>query len=88
MNCSIILLFLLFCGRNGCGCGRDTGCGCEEPKPVPPPCRPRERECGRERDCGRDREPERDCSCGNDSRFEPRFEPRPFSDTGCGCNDK
>ncbi len=24
----------------------------------------------------------------SDSRFEPRFEPRPFSDTGCGCNDK
>lgn len=81
MNCSILLLFLLFCGQNGCRGGKDKGCGCEEPKPVPPPCRPKERECGRER------EPERDCPCGNDSRFEPRFESRPFADAGCGCND-
>lgn len=100
MNCSIVLLFLLFFGQNGrCGCG-DAGGGCEAPVP---PCRPRESECGcereRERECGCERERERECGCerdndrdgcprNNGSRFEPRFEPRPFSDAGCGCNDK
>lgn len=86
MNCGIILLFLLCFNQNGrVGC--NTGCGCD--KPTPPPCRPREREreCGCE--SGRDRDNGRDgCPCNNDSRFEPRFESRPFSDVGCGCNDK
>ncbi|MBD5448685.1 MAG: hypothetical protein HDR28_00700 [Lachnospiraceae bacterium] len=95
MNSWIILLFLLFWnqnGRNGIG---DSGCGCE---PVEPPCRPREREregerdcdrdCGRDRDRGRERDADRDsCPCNNDSRFEPRFDSRPFGNSGCGCDD-
>lgn len=91
MNSWIILLFLLFANRNG----RDIdepGCGC---RPVDPPtssCRPRERERERERDCecGREREAERDtCPCNNnESRFEPRFDARPFNNSGCGCDDK
>lgn len=91
MNCGIIVLFLLLFGQNGCGrCAQpEPECGCE--RPTPPPCRPRERECEceRERECDRGRDNERDgCPCNNNSRFEPRFEPRPFSDAGRGCNDK
>lgn len=91
MNCGIILLFLLCFNQNG-RIGGNTGCGCDRPEP---PCRPRERECGceggreRGREGGRERDNDREgCPCNNDSRFEPRFEPRPFSDVGCGCNDK
>lgn len=73
-NCCLIILLLLFCGQNGM---RGTsGCGCEEqPKP---PCRRPEPPCGRQ-------EPE-PCGC-DDSRFEPRFDQRPFSGNGatCGC---
>ncbi len=59
-----------------CDCGRD---------------RDRDRDCGRDRDrdCGRDRDNDRDgCPCNNESRFEPRFDARPFSNSGCGCDDK
>ena len=91
MNCGIILLFLLFFNQRGCAGSDESGCGCE--KPAPSPCRPEENECGcgreRERECGRERDTDRDgCTCNNDSRFEPRFESRPFSDAGCGCKDK
>lgn len=93
MNCWIIPLLLLCFNRNGrSGCA-DTGCGCEPIAPPKPPCRPRERECDRDRDrdrdCGRDRDNDRDgCPCNNESRFEPRFDARPFSNSGCGCDDK
>lgn len=100
MNCGIILLFLLLFNRDG-RIGGDTGCGCEPDPPCRPREREgernRERDCdcgkdrdrGRDRDCGRDRDTERDgCPCGGESRFEPRFDSRPFPDTGCGCNDK
>ncbi len=74
MNCCWIILLLLFCGANG---GR-SGCGCEEPARPKPPCARPEQPCGRQ-------EPE-PCPC-EDSRFEPRFEQRPFSGNGstCGC---
>lgn len=99
MNCWIIPLLLLCWNQNGrCGCA-DKGCGCEPVEPPKPPCRPRERECdrdrdcdcdrNRDRDCGRDRDNDRDgCPCNNDSRFEPRFDARPFNNSGCGCDDK
>lgn len=73
-NCCLIILLLLFCGQNGI-CGQ-SGCGCDEQQT--PPCRRPEPPCGRP-------EPE-PCGC-DDSRFEPRFEQRPFSGNGstCGC---
>lgn len=97
MNCCWIILLLLFCGQNrngifgrngngGCdrnendGCGRNgndgrNGCGCDES------ARSRARS---ESSCGRDEQ--ESCPC-EDSRFEPRFEQRPFSGNGstCGC---
>ncbi|MDE6846926.1 MAG: hypothetical protein K2J99_14350 [Lachnospiraceae bacterium] len=94
MNCWIIPLLLLCWNQNGRWGNGEPGCGCE---PVEPPCRPRERECDRDRDrdrdceCGRDRNNDRDCDgcpCNNnDSRFEPRFDSRPFNNSGCGCDD-
>ncbi len=79
-NCCWIILLLLFCGQNGSG---RSGCGCEEPQT--PPCRRPEPPCHRpEPSCGRP-EPE-PCGC-DDSRFEPRFEQRPYNGNGstCGC---
>ncbi|MDE6404048.1 MAG: hypothetical protein K2M20_00170 [Lachnospiraceae bacterium] len=74
MNCCWLILLLLFSGGNN---GRN-GCGCEEPARPNPPCARPEPPCGRQ-------EPE-PCPC-EDSRFEPRFEQRPFSGNGstCGC---
>lgn len=80
MNCCWLILLLLFCGQNGGSCGRNgnggrNDCGCDEP--VRPCARP-EPVCGRQ---------EQDsCPC-EDSRFEPRFEQRPFNGNGstCGC---
>ena len=77
-NCCLIILLLLFCGQKGSPIGR-SGCGCDEP--PKPPCRRPEPPCGRP-------EPE-PCGC-DDSRFEPRFEQRPFSGNGstCGCESE
>ena len=84
MNCGIILLFLLFFNQHG----RTSGCGCGNSNP---PCRSGQNGRGREGEMRRERERDNDrdggCPCNNDARFEPRFEPRPFSETGCGCND-
>ena len=76
MNCSWLILLLLFCGGNNGRSG--SGCGCEEPARPNPPCSRPEPPCGRQ-------EPE-PCPC-EDSRFEPRFEQRPFGGNGstCGC---
>ncbi len=76
MNTWIILLLLLCC-CDGCGCQRNDSCGNN---------RDRDCDCGngrdRDCDCGRDR----DCD-GNDSRFEPRFDARPFGGRdNCGCD--
>ncbi len=70
-TCCLIVLLLLFCGQNGNGIGQ-SGCGCDEPVRQPKPS------CARQ-----DAEP---CPC-EDSRFEPRFEQRPYSGNGstCGC---
>ena len=74
MNCGWLILLLLFSGQNT---GR-TGCGCEEPARPNPPCARPEPHCGRQE--------QESCPC-EDSRFEPRFEQRPFSGNGstCGC---
>ena len=78
MNCCIILLLLFFCGQNGLNCRNDNDC---------------DRDCDRDRDrnCGesrRSRESDNDsCPC-NESRFEPRFESRPFGGgSTCGCEE-
>lgn len=98
MNTWILLLLLCCCDgfgsqRNGscgnnrpdmdCDCGniRDRDCDCD-----------RDRDCdrgnGRDRDCDCDRDRGRDRNCdGNDSRFEPRFDARPFGGgDNCGCD--
>lgn len=84
MNAWIILLFLLMGNCNSdCSCksGRssrqsDRDCGCD-------------RERGSNRNSDRSRNQEQDCGC-NDSRFEPRFDSRPFRDgrETCGCEEK
>ncbi|MDE7177138.1 MAG: hypothetical protein K2O59_04925 [Lachnospiraceae bacterium] len=97
MNCCWIILLLLFCGQNGNGifggngnggCGRNgndgygrsgndgrNGCGCDEPV----------RPCARS-ESPRGRQDAESCPC-EESRFEPRFEQRPFNGNGstCGC---
>ena len=85
-NCCLIILLLLFCGQNGSRMGQ-SGCGCEEPARPKPPCARSESPCRPEPPCGRpDPEP---CPC-EDSRFEPRFEQRPFGGNGstCGCESE
>lgn len=79
MNCCWLILLLLFCGGNNGRSG--CGCGCEEPVRPKPPCARPEPPCGRP-------EPE-PCHC-EDSRFEPRFDQRPFSGNGstCGCENE
>ena len=86
MNTWILLLLLLGCS-NGCGSCQDE------------PCRDA-RDCGRGREHGGGRD--RDCDCGHDhdhnhhhdcdgddSRFEPRFDARPFGGgETCGCEEK
>lgn len=76
-TCCLLILLLLFCGQNGNVIGR-PGCGCDCEEPPEPPCRRPEPPCKRP-------EPE-PCGC-DDSRFEPRFEQRPYNGNGstCGC---
>ncbi len=81
MNCCWIILLLLFCGQNGNGLfgGNGNGCGWNGNDDR--------NGCGCDepvRPCPRP-EPA-PCPC-EDSRFEPRFEQRPFSGNGstCGC---
>lgn len=85
MNAWIILLFLLARNNSGsCGCDgmdrRDRDCGCD---------RGDMNRRDRDRDCGCDRD--NDCD-NNGSRFEPRFDARPFTDRDrdretCGCEE-
>ena len=97
-----IILLILFCCNSRCGCDsvfdrdRDGDCGCDNNRR-----RGGERDCdndrGRDRDRDRDsdrgrdrRDSDRDCDC-DDSRFEPRFDARPFSNRDrdtCGCEEK
>jgi hypothetical protein len=72
MNSCIILFLLLFCGQNNIFGSNGSGCGSEQ-QPPRPPRGPREQE------------PE-SCPC-DDSRFEPRFESRPFGGSTCGCEE-
>lgn len=77
MSAWIILLFLLL-GNSGCGCPqREDSCPHDD-----------DRDCGCSR--GRDRDfhdDDHDCD-RNESRFEPRFDARPFSDREtCGCEE-
>lgn len=80
MNAWIILLFLLM-GNRGCckeeqdACPKDDNCGCGRENNRNNGGRNREQDCG--------------CDC-DDSRFEPRFDSRPFRDgrETCGCEEK
>lgn len=80
MNAWIILLFLLM-GNCNSDCSGRSGRG----------SRRSDGDCGcdNDRNRGRDRDGDRDCGC-NDSRFEPRFDSRPFRDgrETCGCEEK
>lgn len=80
MNCCWIILLLLFCGQNGnvLNGGRNGNCGCEE--------------SGRSAGPSRRVQDQDNCPCedsreSRDSRFEPRFDARPFNNNGttCGC---
>lgn len=82
MNFSWIILLLLLCNQSDCGRSQsDCGCGQSD--------RGRgQSDCGCE-DSGRSSRGSSDqdsCPC-EDSRFEPRFEQRPFSgnNSTCGC---
>lgn len=67
------------CDRNR---NRDRDCDCDRDRDCD---RGRDRDC----DCGRERNNDRDsCGCNNESRFEQRFDARPFNNSGCGCDDK
>ena len=71
-----------------CDCGRDRDRDCDRGRDRDRDCdrgRDRDCDCDRGRDCDADRNP---CSCNNDSRFEPRFDSRPFNNSGCGCDGK
>lgn len=73
MSAWVILLFLLCGGNTSCGCSRNDGMN------------RRSRDCGCDRDSGFDKD--RDCDY-NESRFEPRFDARPFSEREtCGCEE-
>lgn len=100
MNTWIILLFLLSCcsdcGCNGSRQGRGGDCRSDRDCDRDRDCDDRrDRDCGRDRDCDCGRDRDRDCDCGRDrdddcdrngSRFEPRFDTRPFGDReNCGC---
>ncbi|MCM1174021.1 MAG: hypothetical protein NC341_03100 [Blautia sp.] len=83
MNTWVLLLLLLCCSGGGNASQNDSvgntgNCG-----------RDGERR-GRDRDCGCDRNNDYGNGCdGNESRFEPRFEARPFgSGETCGCEEK
>lgn len=88
MNCCWIILLLLFCGQNGNGFfGWNGNNGCDR----------------NGNDCCDDNDGRNSCGCNEpvrpcprtepapcpceDSRFEPRFEQRPFNGNGstCGC---
>lgn len=79
MSAWIILLFFCCCNPSGCGCSQNNGMN---------------RRCmdfGCDNDFGRggrrDHERDNDCDC-NESKFEPRFDARPFSDREtCGCEE-
>lgn len=73
MSAWIILLFLLCGGNTGCGCAQNDGMN------------RRDNDCGCDRDSGFERN--RDCD-RNESRFEPRFDARPFGEREtCGCEE-
>ena len=79
---------------NGRGRERDNDCGNGRG-------RERDNDCGngrvREPDFERGNDIGRDCDCdtdldsrggNNESRFEPRFDGRPFDNSGCGCDNQ
>ena len=89
MNTGLILLLLLAANRNGgCGCS-DAGTartgsyagggGCAGVRNRA------DDDCG----CAGARTEEEDCGCGDtvSSRFEPRFDAKPFAAQDCGCGN-
>lgn len=70
-------------GDNDCGRNRDNDC---------------ESGRGRERDFERGSDRNRDCDCdtdrdsrgynNNESRFDPRYDSRPFNNSDCGCDNQ
>ncbi|MDE7430195.1 MAG: hypothetical protein K2N00_13190, partial [Lachnospiraceae bacterium] len=79
MNCCWIILLLLFCGQNGNVLNGRSNCACEE--------------SGRSAGPSRRMQDQDNCPCedsreSRESRFEPRFEARPYNGNGstCGCD--
>lgn len=83
--------------NNGdCGCDNDYGRG--NSRDYDNDCgRGRGRNYDNDNDCdgnndynrnrGRGRETDGDCGYNNENRFDPRFNPGPQDNSGCGCND-
>lgn len=103
MNSWLILLLLLSCNRNGRGYSRDYDCGCDQGDFRRFPGgrdweRDSNNDCERDSGRGRNRDNDGDCDCdddrdsrgfnNNESRFEPRFDGRPFNNSECGCNNQ
>lgn len=75
-DCMLLLLVLLLAGNYGC-------CGNQNNQNHP-------KGCDRQKQSGCDHRPgkEEKCPC-SEQRFEPRFDPMPFNDSGttCGCEE-
>ena len=104
MNSWLILLLLLFGNQNGCCKNGNSDCGHDSDRMQGGYRLSEkgwdgdrngnfEREYGRgSRDNDFDRGGDDDsCGCNNnnnESRFEPRFDSRPFSNSDCGCDNQ
>ena len=103
MNSWLILLLLLFGTQNGCNNCGDSDCGYDSDRAQGRYRSSQrgwdgdrngdfEREYGRGRNRDNDRDDDDDsCGCNNnnnESRFEPRFDARPFSNSDCGCDNQ
>lgn len=103
MNSWLILLLLLFGNQNGCN-NYDDSDYCYDSDRAQGRHRSSEKgwdgdrngDFEREYGHGRNRNDDRDddddsCGCNNnnnESRFEPRFDARPFSNSDCGCDNQ
>lgn len=97
MNTWLILLFLLLGNQGGGRSDASSGCGCADNGCGQTGFRTGGNAPGSGRnrgnngnDCGCARERDNDCGCdGAESRFEPRFDARPFNNNqDCGCDNQ
>ena len=71
--------------NNGdCGCDNDYGRGNNRAYDNDNDC---DGNNDYSRNRGRGRDTDGDCGYNNENRFDPRFNPGPQDNSGCGCND-